>query len=52
MKFHIPPKYNRDGNHQMLLVETENESVNDVINGLLFALLVFVPLSLFTPSVI
>lgn len=42
MKIHIPPRYNQYGNRQLWVVETEN-SFDEVINGFLFALLIFAP---------
>lgn len=43
-KIHVPPKYNQYGNRQLWVVETGRESVDDVVNGVLFGLLIFSPL--------
>jgi len=43
MRFHIPPKYNQYGNRQLWVIETDS-GVDEVINGFLFAVLVFSPL--------
>lgn len=43
---HIPPRYNLRGRRQLWFVETGNEKLDDPINGILTALLVFSPLLL------
>lgn len=43
MKFHIPPRFDLYGNRQLWIVETES-GVDEVINGMLFALLVVSPI--------
>lgn len=41
-----------DENRQLIFIEFENETVQDVVNGALRAILVFGPISLVTPSLL
>jgi hypothetical protein len=41
-----------DENRQVIFVEFENETVQNVVNGALLALLVFGPIALLTPPLI
>lgn len=41
-----------DENRQVIFVEFDNETVQDVVNGALLALLVFGPIALLTPPLI
>lgn len=41
---HIPPKYDLQGRRQLWFIETGRETVNNLVNGMLTALVVFVPL--------
>lgn len=43
---HIPPRYNIRGRRQIWFIETGNESLDNPINGMLTALVVFTPLLL------
>jgi hypothetical protein len=43
---HIPPRYNLRGRRQLWFIETGNDSLDDPINGMLTALVVFTPLLL------
>ncbi|WP_396614096.1 hypothetical protein ACH9L7_20345 (plasmid) [Haloferax sp. S1W] len=40
----VPPKYNIRGRRQLWFVESDNEKVDDVVNGVLTAFVVFAPL--------
>ena len=46
MEIHIPPKYNQYGNRQFWFLEFEDSDTDEMINGVLHASLLFIPLLL------